>query len=155
AQLHASSPDEQTWISSDSTVAQVYPNGFVLGLKQGSAKIAVTRPGEPPAECQVTVTPSRQPLIDPTTLKQYPDERKFTVDGRKCYGSELNGQRNDDPAERKFTRANRVINPQPLNPKDDLEWEVESGAEIYDGAGVLMGTVAPTTEVAGRGKVPS
>ena len=74
--------DGATWTSSDPTVAQVYANGFVLGLKHGSATISATisatTPGEPAAVCQVTVTPSHQPLIDPATLKQYPDQRKFT-----------------------------------------------------------------------------
>ena len=155
-QVHASPGSDATqWASSDPSVAQVYANGFVVALKQGTTKITVTQPGQPPAVCQVTVTTSRQPIVNPATLKQFTDDRRFEVNGRKCYGSELNGQRNDDPAERKFTRGNRVINPQPLNPKDDLEWEVEPGTEIYDGAGVLMGTVAPTTDAAGRGKVPS
>jgi hypothetical protein len=157
--LHASpAGDGATWSSSDPAIAPVYANGFVLGLKHGSAKITVARAGEAaPAVCEVTVTPSRQPMVNPATLKQFPDERKFTVNGRRCYGSELNGQRNDDPTERKFARANRVINPQPLNPKDDLEWEVQEGTEIYDGAGVLMGTVPAQTvsDAAGGKRVPS
>ena len=155
-QLHASgTTDGATWASSDPAVAQVYANGFVLALKQGATKVALARPGEPPAVCQVSVVPSRRPIVNPATLKQYPDDRRFEVDGRRCYGSELNGQRNEDPAERKFARANRVINPQPPNPKDDLEWEVQEGTEIFDGAGVLMGTVPPQTQTGGGKKVPS
>src|SRR5439155_23558597 len=64
--------------------------------------------------------------------------------------SELNGQRASDPEEKRNTEANRVINPSPLTPDKKLEWEVEDAAEVYDGAGVLMGTVAPTLSVGGR-----
>ena len=47
-------------------------------------------------------------LVEPTTLKQFDDNRIFVVNGRKCVGSELNGQRADDPDERRFTRGNRL-----------------------------------------------
>jgi len=94
-----------------------------------------------------------QALIDPATLQQYDDNRVFFVDGRKCVGSELNGQRAADPQERKNTKSNRVLNPNPPTPDEPREWEVLPGTEIYDGAGVLMGTVAPSRKVNGK-KIP-
>src|SRR5438876_2970336 len=144
-QLHVKDPAEAhdlRWASSDSTVAQVYANAFVIALRPGTVNVTATRRGEPPALCAVTVTESRQPMVNPATLKQFPDERKFEINGRKYYGSELNGQRASDPEEKRNTEANRVINPSPLTPDKKLEWEVEDAAEVYDGAGVLMGTVA-------------
>ena len=152
-QLHVKDPAEAhdlRWASSDSTVAQVYANAFVIALRPGTVNVTATRRGEPPALCAVTVAESRQPMVNPATLKQFPDERKFEINGRKCYGSELNGQRASDPEEKRNTEANRVINPSPLTPDKKLEWEVEDAAEVYDGAGVLMGTVAPTLSVAGQ-----
>jgi hypothetical protein len=98
----------------------------------------------------VTIEPKEPPLVDPATLKQYPDNRRFEIDGRKCYGSELNGQRASDPDERKYVISNRIINPKPLNPDHNLEWPVQPGTEIYDGAGVLLGTVAPDPKVTDR-----
>jgi hypothetical protein len=80
-------------------------------------------------------------LVDPVTLKQFDDNRVFHVDGRKCVGSELNGQRADSPDERKFLDANRVINPHPLRADRPLDWQLLDGASVYDGAGVLMGSV--------------
>src|SRR5437762_9655547 len=64
-------------------------------------------------------------LVDPATLKQFDDNRVFVVNGRKCVGSELNGQRNDDPDERHFTSGNRVINPHPIRADRPLEWELK------------------------------
>jgi hypothetical protein len=156
-QLHATGAVEAQWISSDPAIAQVFSNGFVVGLKPGNAKVSVGRTGEPPAVCQVNVVTTRRPLVDPATLRQFSDNRRFEVNGRKCFGSELNGQRADDPEEHRNLEANRIINPSPLNAKDKLEWEVADGTEIFDGAGVLMGTVAPTTDsiAAGGKKVPS
>jgi hypothetical protein len=92
-------------------------------------------------------------LLDPATLKQYPDNREFMVGNRKCFGSELNGQRASDPEEKRFTRANRVINPSPLRGDKPLDWELRPGTEVYDGAGVLMGTVPATLEIGDR-RVP-
>src|SRR4051812_32778777 len=79
-------------------------------------------------------------LVDPATLQQFDDNRVFVINGRKCVGSELNGQRNDDPDERKFTSGNRVINPHPVRAEHPLEWELTADAQVFDGAGVLMGT---------------
>jgi hypothetical protein len=98
------------------------------------------------------VTP---PLVDPATLKQYDDNRVFFVHGRKCVGSELNGQRADDPDERKFTSSNRVINPHPLRSDQPLEWEVKSDAMICDGAGVRMGEVAAKLKLDDGRRVPA
>jgi hypothetical protein len=108
--------------------------------------------GEPQPAIALTATtePSKSPLIDPATLMQFPDSRRFLVNGRVCFGSELNGQRASDPAERKNTRSNRVINPHPLRPDAPLEWEVREGTEVRDGAGVLMGRVAPALKVGDR-----
>lgn len=80
-------------------------------------------------------------LVDPATLKQFDDDRVFFVNGRKCVGSELNGQRNDDPDERRFTSGNRVINPHPLRADRPLEWVLRDATPVYDGAGVHMGDV--------------
>lgn len=126
------------WESSDPKVAAVYGNGFVIGLTAGTAKVHAAE-----AECTVTVKEIEPPLVNPSTLKQFSDTRRFEVNGRKCYGSELNGQRASDPSERQNVDSNRVINPKPLaqGKEKQLEWELEEGTEIYDGAGVLMGTV--------------
>jgi hypothetical protein len=131
----------EKWSSSDASVAEVYQNGFVIGVKPGEA--TVHAPDE--TAFTVTVKVVEQPLINPSTLKQYNNVRRFEVNGRKCYGSELNGQRASDPEERQFVSSNRVINPRPLasGKEEQLEWEVQEGTEVYDGAGVLMGTVAP------------
>jgi hypothetical protein len=109
----------------------------------------------PATHCIVSVVGSQQPMINPAALRQYADDRRFEVNGRRCYGSELNGQRATGPEERRFAEDNRVVNPEPLNRSQKLEWEVEEGTEIFDGAGVLMGTVAPTTMTSDRRRVPS
>lgn len=127
------------WSSSDPAIAEVFQNGYVVGLKIGTAHIKAGGDGED--ECTVTVKETPQPIVNPSTLKQYPDDREFQIDGRKCFGSELNGQRAVGKDEERFTDSNRVINPKPLDEKDKLYWEVEPGTEIYDGAGVLIGTV--------------
>jgi hypothetical protein len=151
ARVQASGTNSLHWESSAPQVAQVFQNGFGVGVSPGQARIKVTATelGEP-AECVVTVKASEPPLVDPTTLRQYPDSRQFTLDGRKCFGSELNGQRAFAPEERRHTRSNRIINPKPLRPDKPLDWEVQEGTEIYDGAGVLMGTVPPRLKVGDR-----
>src|SRR4051794_373323 len=123
--LHAqgAAAGDLRWTSSDPAIAAVYRNGYVVALRPGSAKISVAAAAssaEAPQQCAVTVTEPRAPLVNPATLKQYPDSRRFEVDGRKCYGSELNGQRADDPDEHRNLESNRVINPQPLNGNDKL-----------------------------------
>ncbi|HEY3863859.1 MAG TPA: hypothetical protein VGO59_18435 [Verrucomicrobiae bacterium] len=142
-QLGAAGPG---WKSSAPDIAEVYQNGFVAGLKPGHSRITRNET----AECLVTVEEDRQLILDPKTLKQYEDDREFTIGLRKCFGSELNGQRASDPAEKQFTRANRVINSKPLRADKPLDWELQPGTEVYDGAGVLMGTVPATLEVDGR-----
>lgn len=109
---------------------------------------------QPPTRPATTTQQSQSPLIDPAKLIQFPDSRRFIVNGRVCFGSELNGQRASDPAERKNTRSNRVINPHPLRPDAPLEWEVRVGTEVRDGAGILMGTVTPALKV-GERNVPT
>jgi hypothetical protein len=142
------------WKSSAPQIAQVFQNGFVVGLKPGQARVQAQEAGaNQAADCLVTVEDARQSLVDPATLKQYPDNREFTVGSRKCYGSELNGQRASDPDERRFTRANRVINPKPPRADKPLDWELQPGTEVYDGAGVLLGTVPATLKIDER-RVP-
>src|SRR5688500_7544465 len=133
------------WTSSDPKVAQVLSNGFVIGLTPGQATV---KRGD--AEYKVSVVEDNRPIVLPASLKQFLDNRKFEADGRLCYGSELNGRRAVAPEERKNTDSNRVINPKPLRPDHPLEWQVEDATEIYDGAGVLMGTVAADLKVGDR-----
>jgi hypothetical protein len=143
------------WESSDSRILEVCQNGFVIGLRPGEARVrlrnssAATTP-----EYVVTVKVPQTVPVEAATLRQYPDSREFTLNGRKCFGSELNGQRAVSPEERRYTRSNRVVNPRPLDPERPLEWEVQDGTEVYDGAGVLMGTVAAELRVSGR-RVPA
>src|SRR5436189_2765121 len=94
-------------------------------------------------------------LVDPATLNQFDDNRLFVVNGRKCVGSELNGQRNDDPDERRFTSGNRVINPHPLKADRPLEWELKEQTPVYDGAGVHMGDVAAKLTLDDGRRVPT
>jgi hypothetical protein len=145
--------DDAEWTSSERSVAEVYDNGLVVALRPGTAWIRAVQPGGPPAQCIVNVVGFDRFMMNPVGLRQYPDDRRFEVNGRKCVGSELNGQRASSPEERQFVEDNRVVNPEPLHPLQKLEWEVEEGTEIYDGAGVPMGVVAPTT--LGRRRVPS
>src|SRR5207244_11953782 len=85
--------DAVQWLSSDPSVAQVYKNGFVVALHPGSAKISARSESARATECQLSVKDAMQPLIDPASLQQYEDNRAFAVNGRKCFGSDLNGQR--------------------------------------------------------------
>jgi hypothetical protein len=142
--LKQGNPPAVRWTSADPKIAAVYGKGYVCGIHPGTANISA---GE--AACAVTVVEPSEPIVTAASFKQYPDNRKFTVKGRKCYGSELNGQRNSDPKERANTESNRVINPHPVSNKN-LEWELRDGAEAYDGAGVLMGTVAPKRTTSGK-----
>jgi len=152
---HAKRDRAATWESSAPKVAQVFQNGFVIGLTPGEAKIRVyDLKAKEAAECVVKVTSPQRPSVSAEKLKQYPDSRMFMQGERRCYGSELNGQRAAGPEERRYTRSNRVINPRPLREDKPLEWEVQQGTEIYDGAGVLLGTVAARLE-AKHGKVLS
>jgi hypothetical protein len=100
-----------------------------------------------------TTSPS-QPLVDPATLKQFDDNRVFAVDGRKCVGSELNGQRAYTADERRFLKGNRVVNPHPLDVDRPLEWELKSDTAVYDGAGVHMGDVAAKLKLPDGRRVP-
>jgi hypothetical protein len=139
--------------SSAPEVAEIFQNGFVVGLKPGQARIMAHAQGGDVAYT-VTVESPSQALVDPATLTQFPDSRGFTAHGRKCFGSELNGQRAIEADERKFTRSNRVINPKPLRPDKPLDWELVPGAKVFDGAGVEMGEV-PATLKAGDRTVPA
>lgn len=142
------------WESSAPQVAQVFQNGYVVGLTAGEARVRVHElaTGEA-AECVILVKVAHGLVVDPATLKQYLDNRQFTAGNRRCFGSELNGQRAATPEEKRFTRSNRVINPKPLRNDEPLDWEVLPGAEVYDGAGVLMGKVASKLKIGDR-RVP-
>src|SRR5690349_20979752 len=69
--------------STDPHAVQVFRNGYIIGLRTGSAQI---RAGG--QQWIVDVTPPQpQRLVDPKTLRQHDDNRRFDVDGRRCYGS--------------------------------------------------------------------
>jgi hypothetical protein len=140
---------EVRWESSAPDVAEVFSNGWVAGLKPGRARVTA-RSGAESAECVVTVKAATIELVAPESLRQFPDNREFRVGNRKCFGSELNGERAVSAEEKRFTRSNRVINPQPLRAEKPLEWELRPGTEVRDGAGVLLGVVPPTVTVGGR-----
>jgi hypothetical protein len=135
------------WTSTDPLIAAVYGKGYVCGIHPGMTTISAGN-----AVYAVTVTEPREPIVTAASLKQYRDNRKFKINGRKCYGSELNGQRVSVAKEKANTEGNRIINPHPLSDKN-REWELHDGAEAYDGAGVLMGTVVSKRTVNGK-KVP-
>jgi hypothetical protein len=135
------------WTSADPLIAAVYGKGYVCGIHPGTTKVTAGN-----GVCTVTVIEPRKPIVTAASLKQYSDNRKFKIKGRKYYGSELNGQRASDPKEQADTEGSRVINPHPVSDKK-LEWELRDGAEVYDGMGVLMGTVASKRIVNGK-KVP-
>ena len=99
-------------------------------------------------------TKGATPLIDPASLKQYDDDRVFEVNGRKCVGSELNGQRAFTTEERKYLDGNRVINPEPLAENRPLDWQVAPDTEVFDGAGVRMGTVSARLKLSDGRHVP-
>jgi hypothetical protein len=140
-QLKASGADGAKWESSNAKIASAYQNGFVIGLKAGKTSVRVGTGPKDSAECVVTVREFAQPMVDVASIRQYGDNRKFTVDGRVCYGSELNGRRAIDPEERENLESNRILNPTPLAKGKDREWEVAPDAQVYDGAGILMGTI--------------
>ena len=127
------------WTSSDDSIAKVYGEGWVVALKLGDATIA--RNGKLVAKIQVI--DSADKVIQPATLKQFPDNRVFTVNGRKCVGTELNGKMEGKSLD------NRVTNPTPIDPKQLLEWELAAQTPVVDGAGVLMGMAAPES-IGGR-----
>jgi len=153
--LTGADPAKAVWRSSDPKTVRIYGNGFCVGLRPGAAIISVSTGSTESASCSVTVNNDEPKLIDPATLEQYDDSRSFTVDGRLCFGSVLNGRRAVDPEERKNTQSNRVVNPAAMNDEHPLEWAVEDEAEIYDGAGILMGTVAPRIKNADGKRVPT
>jgi hypothetical protein len=145
-QLHIKQGDATgvRWTSADPLIAAVYGKGYVCGIHPGTTNISAGG-----AVCAVTIIEPREPIVTAASIKQYADSRKFTIKGRKCYGSELNGQRASDPKEKVNTEGNRVINPHPVSNKN-VDWELHDGAEAYDGAGVLMGTVVPKNTTSGK-----
>jgi hypothetical protein len=137
------------WTSSDADIVTVYGDSFVVALKPGRATI---RAGS--AERDVVVTLAEEQVGDPASLKQFADDRAFTTaDGRKCVGTELNGQLIGNVQEPRIDR-NRVQNPYPLRDDEPMLWGVREGATLYDGAGTPVGTIAPSLTV-GDQKVPA
>ena len=145
-----------TFTSSNPKIALAYPNGYIIALAPGNATITV-RAGAGAgsgagagaggsATCTVHVTTDDEDLIDPSTLQQYPDNRVFTVGERKCVGTILNGHMVGNEQKPRIDR-NRVLNPTPFDKDNPLQWELKPAAPVYDGAGTLMGTTAPTIKV--------
>jgi hypothetical protein len=132
--------------SADPKIAVVYANGYVIALVPGNTTITASPEGGQAAICNVRVTSNDDDLIDPATLKQYPDDRVFMVGERKCVGTVLNGHMVGNEQNPRVDR-NRVLNPKPLDKEHPLEWELEKGAPVYDGTGTLMGTTAPGLKV--------
>ena len=140
------------WDSSDPAVLTVLQNGWILGLKPGTATVHLSD-GKHGLDCPATVTNAVAQIRDPKSIKEYPDERRFELDGRLCFGSELCGHVLGVPR-KGYLNSNRIINPTPLNAKKNLLWAVAPDTEVVDGAGVRMGTVAPDIKV-GDKKVPA
>ncbi len=132
--------------SADPKIAVVYANGYIIALAPGNTNIIVSPPSGQDASCNVRVTSNDDDLIDPATLKQYPDDRIFMVGERKCVGTVLNGHMVGNEQKPRVDR-NRVLNPTPLDKEHPLEWELEKGAPVYDGTGTLMGATAPGLKV--------
>jgi hypothetical protein len=145
-------PPGAQWESSAPQIIEIFQNGYVIGLKPGQARITARSPdGKLVAEGVVDARAQSHSLVDAATLIQYPDDRKFVLNGdRLCYGSQLNGQRAVTKEEKKFTRSNRVINPNPLRADKPLYWEVKPGTEVFDGAGALLGTVSSALQAGDR-----
>ncbi len=141
-----------SWTSSDPAVVEVLKNGWIIALKTGSATVRVSD-GAGSQECPILVTNAAVKVREPKSIKEFPDERSFELDGRLCYGSELCGHVLGVPR-KGYLNSNRVINPTPLNAKRNILWEVAPGAEVLDGAGKLLGTVAPIVYKDGK-KVPA
>jgi len=139
-------PANTHYESSVPRTAQVLKGNILIALQPGTARLTA----KDSTEYLIAIEPHHLPTVDPATLQQFPDNHRFEVDGRTCYGSELNGQRASDPAERQFTRSNRVINPKPLRPDKPLEWEVRPNTPVLDGAGVPIGVVAAHLKVDNR-----
>jgi hypothetical protein len=135
--------------SSDPKTVIVFPNGWAVALKIGEATITCTVAGAPaPALWTIKVVDSPERLVNPATLKQYPDNRTFRVGERKCVGHFLNGHMVGNEAAP--SDRNRVYNPKPLRADRPQEWELIEGTPVYDGTGVVMGTAAPALDVNGR-----
>src|SRR5689334_2801255 len=81
--LKQGDPTTIAWKSADPKIAAVYGHGYVCGIHPGQTTISA---GD--ATCTVTIVEPNESLVTAASLKQYPDNRRFTVKGRKCYGSE-------------------------------------------------------------------
>jgi hypothetical protein len=145
-QLQIEKGDQATinWTSADLSIAAVYGKGYVCGIHHGTTKISA---GD--VVCDITVVEPRESVVTAASIKQYADDRKFKVNGRMCFGSELNGQRVSHSMEKDETEGNRIINPHPIS-ANDREWELRDDTKAYDGAGVFMGTVVPKRARAGK-----
>jgi hypothetical protein len=142
--------ESHQWRSSDPSVAKVYSNGFVIGLKPGTAQI--TAGGG--AEFPVTVSKPDETLVDPSKFKQYADNKEFKdARGRRCVGTELNAATAGQEYKIK-TDLNRTEDPDPAWPSETRLWQLDMETPVFDGTGVLMGKAAPSRELNGR-KVPA
>jgi hypothetical protein len=128
------------WDSSNPNVVELLANGWIIGLKAGTTALNA-RVASPEENWTIQVLPVVREVRGPGSIKQFSDNRRFEVDGRICFGSELNGHVPGVP-HRGFLRSNRIINPEFGAPNRNILWEVETNTEVVDGAGVLMGTVA-------------
>jgi hypothetical protein len=133
---------------SDPKVAEVLDNGYVIALAPGTAQV---RAGK--EEWTLTATAAKVETRDLSSIKQYADDRKFTVDGVLCYGCELNS-RAVVGEDRATASHNRILNPQPVSPDKPVAWEAQPNTPVVDGAGARIGTVAATTS-AGDKRVPT
>ncbi len=141
AKVDASDETGLVWTSADATLVQVFDNGFCFGVSPGITTIEAVSQGDGMrvSMFRVRVVDEPSPVIDPQTIREFSDNRKFVRDdGQVCYGSELNSRQPKSEA----TVSNRVINPNPPT-QDKLLWLVEEDAPVVDGVGSLIGTIAP------------
>ena len=154
--LPSAQDEPARWESSDAKVAAAYGNGTVVGLSPGVTTVRAVPAGAggPAREFAVTVTAPGDDVRDVASIRQFPDDRSFTTEGgRRCVGTELNGQLVGNVQEPRIDR-NRVRNPNPLRDDEPMHWAVRESATLYDGAGTPLGTIAPSLAIDGR-RVPA
>ncbi|TWU27594.1 hypothetical protein [Bythopirellula polymerisocia] len=138
---------DTSWTTTDEKVAQVFADGFTIGISPGQAllELRTGKHGEVVETFEINVGEIANPTIELDTVKQFKDNHRFkTSDGRECYGSELNARQPQATG----TVSNRMVNPNPL-PGAPLEWLVKKESAVVDGTGSLIGYVAPRNEVYG------
>ncbi len=134
----AQQPD---WKSSADATVECLQNGWIIGLQPGQA-LVTAQTGPSLARWTITVAEAAEPPRTVQSIKQFPDMRRFQQDGRTCVGTELNGHVPGVP-NKNVLESNRIINPKHTGTPDELLWDVLPHTEVLDGAGRLMGTVAP------------